>query len=763
MRKHLLIQVILLLLTISSYSQNGYSYVGSVVNEDSEPMVGALFSSVSGKKVYGITDQNGDYNFTAAESILLVSQIGYETKQVDYKDTTIVLFVSSSLLNAIVVSESKRETSLKNATVSVEIISPKLIANTAPTNLEESIGRINGVQVVDNQPTIRSGSGWSYGAGSRVQVLVDGVPMLSGDAGQPLWTFVPTEGLEGVEVIKGASSVIHGSSALNGVINIKTRKPTKKSYTQVTLSQGFYDLPTRQSLHYQGNEKNTISNLTAYHTGTYNGLGITFGLNALSDEGYKMSDYDERVRGTIGLRKTVTDHNLVYGVNTTYQQGKSGSFLLWESLEYGYTALDSGATDNAVSRLSIDPYISWVKGNFSHKLNTRYLNIDNNVDNGDPTIDQSNRSNLVYAEYQSQYTIPRIRLNATGGLVAIHTETKSPLYSGSQQATNYAAYLQLEKRWNRLSASGGARYEQFILNTRTEGKPVLRAGLNYAAAKYTYLRASYGQGYRFPSIAESFITTTVGPISIYPNEELNSETGTNLEVGVRQGFDIKNVKFMADFAAFQMTFDNMMEFTFGQWGEVTPPLFGAGFKTLNTGKTSVTGTEMNLSFQHTSKNLEIQGFLGYTYANSKALEPNVVIGLDNGGNQQTYINTSSDTTDFALKYRPQHLAKADVIITYKKWTLGAGVAYQSRVQNIDAAFVGFPISAFVPGVQESMDKELTSYMLMNARIGYKVAKMWSTNLILSNIANTEYAIRPADLGAPRSVRLQVTYTLDKSK
>lgn len=761
MRIYLFIQVVFCIMVTSLYGQSSFVYQGKVVNESGESLIGAQFTFMVANKVLGISDINGEFYVETEESILRVKQMGYQDRTITSEDTLVVMRESSSMLNTVVVSENKRSSELKKATVSLEIIHPNLIANTAPTNLEESIGRINGVQVVDNQPTIRSGSGWSYGAGSRVQVLVDGVPMLSGDAGQPLWTFVPTEGIQGVEIIKGASSVIYGSSALNGVINIKTKNPSDKPFTQVTTSTGFYDLPKRRSLRYQGSTRNTVSNITAYHTGTYQGLGLTLGLNALRDESYKMSDYDNRLRGTLGLRKTVSKYNLIYGLNTTYQQGTSGSFLLWESYDLGYTALDSGGTDNQVNRLSIDPYLKWSTGKFKHTLNTRYLRINNDVDNGDPTIDQSNSSNLVYAEYQSSFSLPKNEFNATGGVVAINTETNSPLYSGTQRAKNYAAYLQLEKGWNRLTASGGARYEQFILNDRVEGKPVYRAGLNYAAAQYTFIRASYGQGYRFPSIAESFITTTVGPVSVYPNENLQSETGTNLEIGVKQGFKVGKVQMLADVAVFQMTFENMMEFTFGQWGAIAPPLFGLGFKTLNTGATRVSGTEINLSFQQKSKNIEMQGFVGYTYANPTAINPNAVIGIDNNNNQQTYLNTSSDTTGYVLKYRPQHMAKADVMITYKKWTLGLGAAYQSRVQNIDAAFVSFPIGLFVPGVQTSIDEKLTTYTLINARIGYVFTNRWKTNLIVSNLANTEYAIRPADLGAPRSVRLQVTYTLDK--
>ncbi len=91
-----------------------------------------------------------------------------------------------------------------------------------------------------------------------------------------------------------------------------------------------------------------------------------------------------------------------------------------------------------------------------------------------------------------------------------------------------------------------------------------------------------------------------------------------------------------------------------------------------------------------------------------------------------------------------------------------GATYQSAVQNVDLAFVMDPIATFIPGIQESIDKKLTAYTVINARIGYEFTDSWKTNLIVSNLTNTEYAIRPADLGAPRSVRLQVTYTLDKS-
>jgi outer membrane receptor protein involved in Fe transport len=95
--------------------------------------------------------------------------------------------------------------------------------------------------------------------------------------------------------------------------------------------------------------------------------------------------------------------------------------------------------------------------------------------------------------------------------------------------------------------------------------PVFRAGANYQLFKATYLRASYGQGFRFPTIGERFISTSVGALRVYPNPDLRPEQSWNVEGGIKQGF--KSGRFMGyvDAVVFQQDFENYVEFTFGQW------------------------------------------------------------------------------------------------------------------------------------------------------------------------------------------------------
>jgi iron complex outermembrane receptor protein len=94
-------------------------------------------------------------------------------------------------------------------------------------------------------------------------------------------------------------------------------------------------------------------------------------------------------------------------------------------------------------------------------------------------------------------------------------------------------------------------------------QPVFRFGGTYQPMEYTFLRASYGQGYRFPSIAEKYISTFVGGLNIFPNQNIQPEYGWSSEIGLKQGFKIKNFQGYLDISGFITQYNDMMEFIFG--------------------------------------------------------------------------------------------------------------------------------------------------------------------------------------------------------
>ena len=115
-----------------------------------------------------------------------------------------------------------------------------------------------------------------------------------------------------------------------------------------------------------------------------------------------------------------------------------------------------------------------------------------------------------------------------------------------------ALYSQLDASiLKRLKVSSGLRWEINTLNQEVFlALPVLRAGFNYQAAEATFLRTSFGQGYRFPSVAEKFVDAKTGGLNIFPNPDLDPENGWSAEIGIKQGFILGSWSGFADLALF---------------------------------------------------------------------------------------------------------------------------------------------------------------------------------------------------------------------
>lgn len=733
---------------------------GFVINESKQPISDAVVKDLDSTENIAVTDSFGRFSLITSSKQLEISHISYKKRVLITTG-----FVNGSrvtlndaygtMLDQTVIGSDKVGRALKNQIVSIEAVSPSLIVDKNTVTADEIVNQVPGVVVTDGQINIRNGAGWSYGAGTRALVVVDGIPLISGDAGQVQWNFITTDNIRNMEVVKGASSVLYGSSALNGMINIRSSWPGQKALTKVTLYTGQYSNASRKTLNWTGNNQNSNGvRVTDLRRSGKHDFVTTF--EYIDDQGYRFGDFDERVHAGLDYRYRVKD-NFNFGVRTHLLSTNNGSFLLWKSYDSAYNALDDQTTITNGLKFRVDPFMSYkTKKGWQHNIKTRFLSIDNQVDNGDTAINQSNKSTMLYADYQSTYPIKN-DIDIVYGATVISTVTNSPLFTGTQKASNQALYGQLNHKWNKLTYSVGLRYENYSLNDYSESKPVFRAGMNYGLAKATYLRASYGQGYRFPTIGESYIKTTVGAISVYPNSNLKSETGDNIEIGIKQGFKTKKIKGYMDVALFQMSYENMMEFTFGQWSSDVSAGngYGLGFKSLNTGPTKITGLDLSVVGQMRVLKGNVRVFGGYTSSLPVAENTGYVFANDSVGNALTYTSTSSDATNGVLKYRSLRTFKMDVSYRIKRINVGISWRYQSQVQNIDKAFVDPLFAFFVPGIQTGLNLNPKGYWVTDLRMSYRLSYRLKLSVIVNNYGNVEYMERPADIGAPRLVTFQL--------
>lgn len=197
-------------------------------------MVGAAVTYKLHGNQGAVSNINGEYEIKLPEGgvDLVFSYVGYEDvlmpivinkREVITKD--VYMKESTKLLEEVVVSAGRFEQKLSDVTVSMDVVKAGDIARQAPTDISSTLRTLPGVDIVDKQPSMRGGSGWTYGVGARSQILIDGMSTLNPKTGEINWNTIPLENVEQVEVIKGASSVLYGSSALNGIINIRTARP----------------------------------------------------------------------------------------------------------------------------------------------------------------------------------------------------------------------------------------------------------------------------------------------------------------------------------------------------------------------------------------------------------------------------------------------------------------------------------------------------------------------------------------------------------
>jgi iron complex outermembrane receptor protein len=664
---------------------------------------------------------------------------------------TLTLQPKSVFMDEFIISTDKNPSRLSRSAVSVSVLKPYLINNKITSDMANILEQMPGINISDGQVNIRNGSGWSYGAGSRVMVTLDELPMISPDAGQVQFAFLPIENLASVEVVKSAGSVLYGSSALNGVINLRSAEPETQENARVSLFAGAYDYPRRDSLRWNKNRR-VNHGVNGYWSKKMGNTGITVQWNALYDQGYRKHEYNHRGRMGIRLKHTSAKINgLNYGVNTGIQQSNSGSFLLWKSYNRGYETFQDGYNYNKGFRIHVDPFAEWKREKATHKFQGRYLATDNNATANNSGSDQSNGSKLFYGEYRFNKTIRHF--NITLGAAGMQAETRSPLFGGYQTAANQAAFFQTEYKKGRWNLSGGGRYETYAVNENVYTKPVFRAGVNYAAGRATFLRASTGQGFRFPSMAELFVTTSVGPLTVYSNPNLQPESGNNAELGIKQGYKIRKFRGFADLSVFQMELNNMMEFSFGQWDPNTLP----GFKSVNVGTGKIRGIEFETVGDGKIGKTQWQIIGGYTYTLPQVVNPEYVYARDSAGLLLNFINTRNDSNNL-MKYRYQHLVRVDVQCSYKKWESGFSYRYNSRMTNIDGAFTRGILPIFITGIQASMDNAGVAHVF-DWRLAFKPNQHWKINLQVNNVFNREYVGRPSDIRPPRSVQLQAVWTL----
>src|SRR3989475_6579616 len=440
-------------------------------------------------------------------------------------------------LSPVVVTAAKRSQLLAQAVTSVALVSPSDIARRAVNTVDEAVDKAPGVQFLYGQVNIRGSTGYVQGLGSRVLLLVDGVPANQGDRGGINWDLVPLDRVERVEVVKGAGSSLYGSAALGGVVNLITREIPPGFHARVRATGSLFSNPPHDVWRFRNytGAREGIDVTGSYGTDMFRGSYSTGGWHS---DGYREQDRQDHWQtggkgewrpapGTVvtGAGSWASDQYQVplrwcAGPGSCDDRGQAYQpFMIDQSGRGAHTRSDKGylmaTLDRAPSpRLELHARASWLRTHFT----------DFQPGNNDAGV-----ANRVGAELRGNLA-PAPGQDVTVGAEGARSDVTSDIF-GNHSQTELAAYGESERGLGATRLTAGARIDYLAVDGGSLTAVLSpRVGGVLPTARGAW-RVSIGRGFRAPSLAERFVSTSVSGLTVIPNPSLTPETAWSFELG----------------------------------------------------------------------------------------------------------------------------------------------------------------------------------------------------------------------------------------
>ncbi len=346
---------------------------------------------------------------------------------------------------------------------------------------------------------------------SGVLMMVDGQPQFAGLFSHPVADFYGTEHVDHVEILRGPGSVLYGSNAMGGVINVITRQ-ARKDGVHTTLSSQYGSYNTWQTM---------LTNMVRHGK-----------FSSLVSLGYDRTDG--------------TEANFDFKQSSLYAKIGYDISRRW-ALAVDYSLMNFRANDPVYARLRNADYVihqNVTRGESSLALSNRYASTDGVVriyySYGNHYIDDPNHFHSLddrFGILAYQNFSPWRMATSTIGFDFNVYSGKIPMSGGNSSGngtlsrkniTEYSPYVTLQQSLfdGLLSLNGGLR----MANSDKFGTHWLpQVGFALYPAQGWVLRASVAKGYRNPSFRELYL---------YPphNPDLDPESMTNYEVTLSRRF-----------------------------------------------------------------------------------------------------------------------------------------------------------------------------------------------------------------------------------
>ncbi len=374
--------------------------------------------------------------------------------------------------------------------------------------------------------------------GDKVKLLIDGLPVNGRENGNIDLGQLSLNNVARIEIVQGPMSVVYGSDALGGVINIITKEAAEKTEVNAGMlwqSTGTYNVDAAASFRGKGQS-----------------LQLGAGRNFSDGYGYADTSYPERARifkpkeqwlANLGYRCRVSDR-LAFNLASDFVAETitaRGSVI---GYPYYATAVDEYyRTIRSNNRLQASG--KWGKGQWRldnsyalyHRVReSRVKDLVTLNEKADTSVGSQDTSRFDDITLRSNYASSIGKLRYDGGYDLLFQSARSGKFGDTvHKADDYALYANAAMDFfqKKLTTQLGLRV---AYNTAFQSPLIYSFNLLYRPQERWQIRASVAKGFRSPSLKEQFLDFVDQNHNIIGNPNLKPEHGTNVQASASWQF-----------------------------------------------------------------------------------------------------------------------------------------------------------------------------------------------------------------------------------
>lgn len=668
-------------------------------------------------------------------------------------------------LQEVTVHASRMERKLKNLPQKVEIISSDLIKSLPTDNLAEVLKRTTNLDIIQ-YPGLSAAigmRGFSPSAHSRsyTLLLIDGKP-----AGTTNLATINLDNVEQIEIVKGSYSVLYGSDAMGGVVNIITKKGSATPEGNVSVESGSFGY-RKLSASFTGNHGKKLS----YGMG-YSRQEQTKDYRIGQKNLLKMSDVDKLILDKVSYGDAMDNSQYElnsanafadYNFSKQWKAGIEGNYTFAYDVETAGNYWGTyGQSKKDVNRLNLYGTLEQNSEKNHFRFSPYYTN-DQNPNYSDNTDKGfiSFKSTVKEFGYQLQDDYRFGKLNVLLGTDLKVYDYASNRYSSvgtpadpykpNNKFTNVAAFTQLAYSISKLDMNAGARFDRFTYHIdASEGLKAPEANASYntlnpsVGAQYQFLKnlkahASFGTAFSVPDAFKVAGKYTVSGKSYVGNPELNPEKSRTGDVGL--GYSSAKTSLRFDVTYFQTLHDHKI---------VEEKLTSGEYTYVNANNSKMEGIELMTSYnlgQFLPEHPELEAYMNFTWILKNEFTQKV--GTEMLTRDMQYVRKANG--NFGLNYRHDRISMRL-----------NGRYMGSRLERDSFAALRPGIVAanyYAEGGYVASDKILKQpeFLLFDYSVGYDFSEKVNFGVTVSNLLDENYSEKDGYNMPGRSIVAKLAY------